>query len=196
MKRIVLFLLLIPFTAFGQYNEPQDIDIKRQQIVKQGLFTLGGWAAGNMIVGGVGMATSEGEAFRFHQMNFFWNTINFGIALPGYLVARKESPSNDFAEVRSRFRKAELSYTFNTALDLAYITAGFWLRERAAFSDDPTMMNGYGNSLILQGGFLFAYDLWALIRMGKLNKNGLNPMFDRMTLGYFPNGISIRLRLG
>jgi hypothetical protein len=49
---------------------------------------------------------------------------------------------------------------FNAGLDLAYIAGGFWLVERSKNADKrPERLKGYGQSVILQGAFLFAFDI-------------------------------------
>jgi hypothetical protein len=45
-------------------------------------------------------------------------------------------------------------------LDLAYIAGGFYLMERAKNTTNrPERLKGYGKSVILQGSFLFVFDI-------------------------------------
>jgi hypothetical protein len=47
-------------------------------------------------------------------------------------------------------------------LDIAYISVGFLLRNMALNNQTKAyQLNGFGNGLILQGSFLFAFDLTA-----------------------------------
>ena len=53
-------------------------------------------------------------------------------------------------------------------LDLAYMVTGLLLRNNAKKNNAEESMNkGYGNSLILQGGYLLFYDAIFLINLKK-----------------------------
>jgi hypothetical protein len=59
-------------------------------------------------------------------------------------------------------RKTENIFLVNTGLDVLYVSSGFLLRnlaEKNAVKKDQ--YNGFGNGLIMQGGFLFLFDLTA-----------------------------------
>jgi hypothetical protein len=48
----------------------------------------------------------------------------------------------------------------NAGLDVAYVMTGFFLIEKGKNSaNNADRLKGFGYSLILQGGFLFAFDL-------------------------------------
>jgi hypothetical protein len=47
----------------------------------------------------------------------------------------------------------------NAGLDVAYFSFGLYLKERSKTSSSADRLRGYGNSLLLQGGFLLAFDL-------------------------------------
>ena len=48
----------------------------------------------------------------------------------------------------------------NVGLDVAYITGGFLMKEMAKTRESKQdLLRGYGRSLILQGGFLLAFDI-------------------------------------
>jgi len=48
----------------------------------------------------------------------------------------------------------------NAGLDVAYIAGGFLMKEMAKTRPNKQdMLKGYGRSLILQGGFLLAFDI-------------------------------------
>ena len=49
---------------------------------------------------------------------------------------------------------------FNAGLDIGYMLGGAYLIERSKnTANNPERLRGFGKSIILQGGFLFAYDL-------------------------------------
>jgi hypothetical protein len=98
----------------------------------------------------------------FHQMNVMWNAVNLGLAVPGYLKARNAKAVMSLSATLSEQQKTERIFLFNSGLDIAYITAGFLLRSMALNQQAKAdQLNGFGKGLILQGSFLFAFDLTA-----------------------------------
>jgi hypothetical protein len=75
------------------------------------------------------------------------------------------------SQTLSEQQKTERIFLFNTGLDIAYMTSGFLLRSMALNNQAKAdQLNGFGNGLILQGSFLFAFDLTAFAihhRQGK-----------------------------
>jgi hypothetical protein len=124
------------------------------------MLVLGGWAVGNIGLGLGLRATSGGAARRFHEMNALWNTVNLGIAGIGYIsLLRADLPPDAFASLRENSSFAKI-LLFNTGLDVGYLVGGLYLRERARRPGaDRGRLRGYGNAILLQGGFLFVFDL-------------------------------------
>lgn len=59
-------------------------------------------------------------------------------------------------------RKTENIFLFNTGLDVLYVSSGFLLRNLADKNVvKQDQYNGFGNGMIMQGGFLFLFDLTA-----------------------------------
>lgn len=191
------FLASIALVAAAQV--PEDFtrfNAQRDRTSATTMLVLGGWALGNLAAGGIGMAnTSPGsEAFHFHQMNAAWNVVNLGIAVPAYLGARKRMRRPAMLDIPGTFeaqRKMETVYLINTALDLAYAGAGVWMHERG--TGDPASaqrarLRGFGTSLLLQGGFLFAYDLASYIVHARHWKRARAGLWQHLQF----NGTSIR----
>ena len=87
LKVLVVFGLLSPYSIFGQTLDYQQ-DFNR--INEHLMLGLGSYAVANFAISGVGYFTSEDESSkRFHEMNVMWNTVNIGLALPGYIKARR-----------------------------------------------------------------------------------------------------------
>ena len=61
-------------------------------------------------------------------MNVMWNTVNFGLALPGYLKAKKNAGDWDAAEMERQQRKTQSIFLINSAVDIGYIATGMYLR--------------------------------------------------------------------
>ena len=162
MKYGTLFWLLV-FTAvlraqdLRTFNEER---IKRDQAL---MLTLGSWASANALTGAIGWTTAKNPEMKsFHQMNVMWNAVNLGLAIPGYLRARNAKAVMSLSATLSEQQKTERIFLFNSGLDIAYITAGILLRSMALNQSSKTdQLNGFGKGLILQGSFLFAFDLTA-----------------------------------
>jgi hypothetical protein len=161
MKLIIYLLLLTVFST-----QAQDLTSFNQARLKrdQGLMlSLGAWAGTNITVGSIGWATAQQPEIKaFHQMNVMWNTVNLGLAIPGYLRSRNTKAVLSLSQTLSEQQKTERIFLFNSGLDIAYMTAGFLLRSMALNNQaKASQFNGFGNGLILQGSFLFAFDLTA-----------------------------------
>lgn len=128
--------------------------------------TLGGYALANIAVGAVAATQTTGETKYFHKMNVYWNLVNLGIAGFGLLGARKgNADAETLADAVRKHESMKQILLFNAGLDVAYVVGGAYLRERArpglanSHSDKADQLRGYGQSIIVQGGFLLAFDL-------------------------------------
>lgn len=154
------------------------------------MLTLGGWAVLNIGAGLALRGGSEGSARHFHEMNALWNTVNLAIAGFGYYSALKSDPAAwDLATSLSKHGNFQKILLFNTGLDVGYILGGLYLTERAKRpGENMDRLKGFGNSIMLQGGFLFAFDLVNYLIATKLN--GTLPL----TLGPIGEGLGLLLR--
>ncbi len=130
---------------------------RRQHVNRIGMTVLGGWAVGNIALGSILYLTGTGDP-AFHQMNALWNTVNLGLATAGLVQAfRATPPPTPAREIRAQ-HSIEKILLFNAGLDIGYMAIGLYLMQldegRFAAS-----YPGWGRSLILQGGFLFAFDV-------------------------------------
>ncbi len=160
MRTTICFILLSASTAFGQMHQYQKDFTKINENL---MLTLGSYAFGNFAVSGAAYFVSEDQATkRFHEMNVMWNTVNLGLAVPGYIKAKRGGKALTFEEMIKEQRKTETIFLVNDVLDLGYIATGIWMRNEAVNQGDRAdMFKGYGNSLILQGSFLLAFDAYA-----------------------------------
>ena len=183
MKRIflvscILFSMLSTAQSLEQFNK------ERIQLDKRLMLGLGSWATTNFIVSGVGWATvPSGEAHYFHQMNVMWNTVNIGLAVPGYLKAKKANSSLSFAETIRTQHQTEKIFLINSGLDIGYMAGGLLLRSEAKNNiSKQDQFNGYGNSMLMQGGFLFVFDLTAYIIHNRHSKKSLDKLMNSVEL--------------
>lgn len=162
MQKYLLFVLFffVAEPSFSQSLNPEIAYEKDTKIRKTGMAILGTWAVGNMISGAIGRSQTIGQTSYFHEMNLIWNVVNLGIAGAGYyFTATGEMPENA-SELLSDQVSFQKTLLFNAGLDLAYIAGGFYLMERAKNTNNkPERLKGYGKSVILQGSFLFVFDI-------------------------------------
>ena len=162
MYKILIFLILIngsitPLLSQEKFNTDKFLE-ERNNINRNGMYILGGWAIANIISGTVGNYSSSGKTKYFHQFNAVWNTVNLGIAVFG-LTGISADPLS-LSESFSEFNSLQNLLLLNAGLDVAYIVSGFYLKERSKNAGSKNnLLIGYGNSLIMQGSFLLAFDL-------------------------------------
>ncbi len=185
-RRIILLSILILscLSCFGQSNQDLlEFNQQRKHITELGMITLGSWAIGNMAVNGLLMPKAEGQRFYFYQMNTIWNAVNLVIAGIGYHAARKIQPESlDLAGSVEAYHTMGKILIFNAGLDLAYIAGGFYLKERSKYTDNkPERLAGYGNAVILQGAFLFTFDI-ALYLILNAQNDKLNTLLQNVSL--------------
>ena len=134
---------------------------------KRGMWALTSWAGVNMASSAVLSFTTEGSQRYFHQMNGIWNTVNLGIGIVGLVQTKKALRKMDVTLYPANPMKSKKAFAINGFVDILYMGSGamLWaLKDRFANPDIP---EGYGQSIVLQGAFLFAFD-WVMY--GRLNR--------------------------
>jgi hypothetical protein len=186
--QLIIALFLCSQSVFGQVQRYQS---EFNRINENLMLGLGSYAVTNFVVGGIGYATSQDEATKhFHEMNVMWNTVNLGLAVPGYLKAKRGGKSLTLEEMIKEQKKTETIFLVNDVLDLGYIATGVWMKNQAVNQGDRAdMFEGYGNSLILQGSFLLAFDAYAYY----LHRNHAKqlPMLEKVSV--YPTGTGVAL---
>ncbi len=177
MRSILLsgFLVLAVLTSPGAASELSlhDWNASRLGTEETAMLVLGSWAVLNLGVSGVGMATSTGRTFSFHELNVLWNALNLAIAGYGYFSLRAEKPGSlSLGQSLDELRLTERIVWLNIGLDAAYLAVAFWLRAKSdlrAASGDTTgaaRYGGFGDALLVQGGFLLAFDVVLAVLLG------------------------------
>jgi hypothetical protein len=194
MKKVYLitFLLFAGGWLCAQATSSPWLPMNEKRLDKQksAMLILGGWAAGNIVFGGAMGLRGEGEARYFHLMNAGWNLVNLSLASVGYLGALRADPSalGAYETVRAQYNLQKL-LLFNAGLDIGYMAGGLYLLERGKrVEKNAEMLRGFGRAIILQGGFLFAFDTIAYLAFAADNKL-LTPLleslhFNGQTLGF------------
>lgn len=175
MKKWILSGIFAVFFCFiaGAQDDYNTFYTKSLSTNNTGMYILGSWAVANMVAGGYGWSQTTGQTRYFHQMNLFWNTVNLsiaGIALYSNLTTSFADLSA--AQMLEKHTKTENLYLINAGLDVLYVGTGFLLKHLATQKPKRhDLLKGYGNSVILQGGFLFVFDLvmWKIQHNHRLN---------------------------
>ncbi|MBI5808195.1 MAG: hypothetical protein HZA74_07310 [Ignavibacteriales bacterium] len=194
---IIVFLFLLSESVFSQNDSSlhlQNFQMERKDINETAMLVLGGWAVGNILVGTYGNFKATGEAKYFHQFNAMWNVVNLGIAAFGYFNAVNSDPSSmtNF-EIIKDYNSLQNFLLLNAGLDVAYIATGLYLKERSKNSSSSERLRGYGNSLLLQGGFLLLFDV-SLFFIHQNNANiNLYPHLESFLAGGVGIGINFKI---
>jgi hypothetical protein len=193
MKNIVVclfcFVGILPVNAQSlKQNSPQF-----KQNNENLMLGLGSWAVTNFIGSGIGWNQSESVRWKsFHQMNVFWNVVNAGLAIPGYIKAKKQPVFQDEAVFKKEQLKTERLFLFNSGLDLIYITSGALLMGTAHKKPETQERNlGFGQGIIVQGGFLLAFDATAYFVHRHLRIHGTSTKLSKLSIA--PAGTGIRM---
>jgi hypothetical protein len=156
----VLVLAGVPASAAAEPVTWEELDQRRNNINATGMLVLGSWAVANIGVNSALYFSTEQDIRYFYQMNAIWNVVNLGIAGLGYRSSIRSAPSQDlFSAVDAQY-SLEKALLFNAGLDTAYMMSGLFLMEHAKnAASNQALFRGYGQSLLLQGGFLLVFDV-------------------------------------
>lgn len=161
MKNFLFLFLLLYFstTIFSQNLTLPNFNQERLDLNRKGLTVLGSWAGANLITNGILLANSSGSDKYFYQMNVYWNVVNGALAGLGVLQAKKMQIGLSPFQTLEEQSSTEKTFLVNTGLDVAYVMTGVYLLEKSKNSiDSQQKLKGYGQSVILQGGFLLLFD--------------------------------------
>jgi len=192
---IVIFLFLA-FQLSAQEFNSEAFNEKRLKINRVGMTILGSWAIGNIAVSGISTFQSNGETKAFHQMNVGWNAVNLLIAGWGYYQSLSAPVDLSLIESVQEHESIKRILLFNAGLDLAYIAGGAYLLERSKNSTkNQDRFSGFGKSIILQGGFLFAFDVVMYLIHQNHGNSQLYDLVSDINLNISPAGFSLMLEL-
>lgn len=158
-----LFLLIFfPLFVGAQSFNTDEFNAKRYKINETGMKVLGAWAIGNLAYSGVAVFNNTGQNKAFHQMNIGWGAINLALAGVGYLGTRDAATNLSVIESLKQLESTKRIFLFNAGLDIGYMATGAYMLERSKNTSNQKrsdQLAGFGKSIMVQGGFLFAFDL-------------------------------------
>jgi len=192
MKQASLLVCFVCVTifSFSQKTDLAKFEKERIRTSKNSMLVLGGWSVANIVGSGLATNTSNREMRYFHQMNVMWGGINLAIAGLGYFGNAKEKVNNPtLADVLKHQNRTEKTYLINTGLDVLYVGAGLWMNRSGDNQKNPGKFKGYGNSIMVQGGFLLLYDA---INYAIHRKHG--KLLDKTEISGSGNSVSVVYR--
>jgi hypothetical protein len=193
MQKIILLICLVgvSFTAFSQKDVLIKFEKERVNYSKNSMIVLAGWSVANIVVSGIATNTRNKEMRYFHQMNVMWGGINLAIAGLGYWGAGREKIDNPTLEaVLKHQNRIEKTYLINAGLDVIYIGSGLLMNQLSDNQKNPEKFKGYGNSIMLQGGFLLLYDA-IIYTIHRKHGKELKGMGDKLMLNAGPGSVSL-----
>ena len=162
MKNLLFLSLLflsLSTTIFSQNLMLSNFNQERLDLNRKGLTVLGSWAGANLITNGILLVNASGSDKYFYQMNVYWNIVNGALAGLGVLQAKKMQNGLSPFQTLEEQSNTEKTFLVNTGLDVAYVMTGVYLLEKSTNAiDSQDRLKGYGQSVILQGGFLLLFD--------------------------------------
>ena len=170
---LIVFFMCVGVFVWAQSNDIlQDFNQSRVAHQRTAMIVLGSWAVGNIALGSGMQFFTTGEQRYFHRMNAGWNIVNLGIA--GFaLWSLRSQGGNDLGLETSlseyfTFQKVLL---FNAGLDIGYMLGGLYMMERSRRPNisNPERLKGFGQSILLQGAFLFGFDLITYLTSTKIS---------------------------
>ncbi len=197
MKNIQLTFVFILFASLGfSQSDFTDLNNSRLNKQRQGMLVLGTWALGNMAVGAIRLGHTSGENKAFQQMQIGWSAVNLCIATLGYFSTLKVDPSgwDTYQNVQEHY-KIQKILLFNAGLDVGYMLGGAYLMERGQREvKNAERLRGFGRSILIQGAFLFVFDL-SLHSILSSDNQKLKPLLTQSSIGFAPNEVHLRLNL-
>jgi hypothetical protein len=154
-----VFLLLTNSSAAQNLSESlTSYNQQRIDLNTKGMYALSGWAISNIAISSIGYFKSSGSTKYLHQMNVGWNLVNLAIAGGAlYQYGQADPTSFSIAQSLNEAQSIERILLLNIGLNVGYMAAGGFLWERGLRKSKERFI-GYGQSLIIQGGFLLLFD--------------------------------------
>lgn len=176
-------LLLLTNSSTAQ-NLSESLTFFNQQRIDlntKGMYILSGWAISNIAVGSIGYFKSSGSTKYLHQMNVGWNLVNLAIAGGAlYQYSHADPTSFSLAQSLNEAHSIEQILLLNIGLNIGYMATGGFLWERGLRKSKDRFV-GYGQSLIIQGGFLLLFDS-SLYLLNRTNNETLGRIMETVSI--------------
>lgn len=173
MKKLLVSIASVLFSLIVRGQETDAFFAKSNAINRTGMLVMGGWAVSNMLYGGYGSAKFENDKKYFHQMNLMWNVVNASIAgFALYKLGSTDLSAMSAEQMMAKHNQTQNLYIINAGLDLLYIAGGAYMVQVSGKNEKHRdRLKGYGQSVVLQGGFLLVFDLALFLIQQNHEKN-------------------------
>lgn len=145
----------------------EHLSSQRHSVTRTGLRILAGWALANIVFGATFRALPAISNEGFWEMTALWNVVNLVLAATGLRGIRREKASENLAQEIRSVHTLEKVLLFNGGLDVGYVLLGILLTQLTSGFMHRSY-DGWGVAIIVQGLFLFVFDLGFARRVGKL----------------------------
>ncbi len=195
----VLFLfassLLLLTNSSAAQNLSESLTSFNQQRIDlntKGMYTLSGWAISNIAISSIGYFRSGGSTKYLHQMNVGWNLVNLAIAGGAFYQYSQVDPTSfTLAQSMAEAKSIENILLLNMGLNVGYMATGGFLWERGLRKSNNRFI-GYGQSLLIQGGFLLLFDS-TLYLLNQSNNEQLQSIIETISIQGTQLSISVPL---
>lgn len=193
-RTLLVIFCLLSFSLVAQEATPllQDFDLQRNELNRKGMTVLASWSIANIAWSVSQLSQSNTLKQSYHQMNLGWNAVNLVIAGFGLYQAYNPELGLSFWQSLDEQAKIKRILAVNAALDLAYIAGGFYLKEYAKSSSNFNQYEGFGRAVIVNGAFLFGFDVLMYWVHQNHENSILVPLLESLNMG--PNGIGLQIR--
>lgn len=193
---IIAIILIFTKSVAQSDSKLIPFEDKQYKINHHGMIVLSSWGGANLVSGAIGYGTSaKFEDQQFHLMNAAWGAVNLGIALPSLFNKQKRAASLfDLQKKQTTFEKLFLA---NALLDVVYISGGAYLTQVSKTQSDiktSQRLNAYGNSVMIQGAGLLAFDTFMTILHNRNRKQHLDPLLKNATFTFTGNSVRLGYR--
>jgi len=165
MKNITLVTIVFAFSLQTLNAHLADTTLFAARYAKTNrahAVVLASWGGLNLIGGTALALSSTGQTRQFNVMNAAWGGINLGIASVMFIGLKKENAKTySLYDNIQRQAKLEKALLFNTGLDVGYVMGGLAMNYYGQLPNTKNgqRLQGFGKSIMVQGGFLFVQDL-------------------------------------
>ena len=176
MRLLLVLGFCLPILTFAQTKE---LEFKNYvlKLNKQAFAFAGGWSIGNLAYSSTEFILlsyndpKNSEALARAQMNMGWSAINTAIFGLGYWQQSKLAKKEGLNWYQEQ-RKMKNLFLINSALDIAYIGAGYLINRST--KGDVAQNRGFGQAIMFQGSFLLAFDSFMWLKHRRLSRSRRN----------------------
>lgn len=194
MKKLLAFggCMLFSLLVFSQNDLPDlmEFNLERNSLNRQGMTILASWSIASIALSSTQLRSQNSISQAYHQMNLGWNLVNLSIA--GFALYQSYHFNADLGLWESLQEQASIKriLAVNAALDVAYIAGGFYLREYARRADNYDRFEGFGRAVIVNGAFLFSFDLLMYWAHHNHELRELAPLLNKLHIS--PQGLGFK----